>query len=336
MVSQGTEESLLLQVTFSPALLKIMDEIVVNSLDNHTRAAGVTSIEIDCREDGYISVMNDGKGIPIRKHRKEKLYIPEMVFGHLLTGSNFDDTKQRFTGGRMGYGAKLTNIFSSHFEIETCDGSKKYTQRWRDNMSVCEPPTIEPCDPGMQSHTRVIFKPDYPRFGYTDLNEHVLALFKRRAVDAAVWCGPKVTVKFNGERMDSTGLNEFVDLFGMSPLCLHEVTISMHGTHCYSLHVIRPNPALTAPYNNPHNDAHALEPVCWAKAHGVLACAPHSTILLCSPALSILCWHEMIQGSQGKDWRVAVTHSPKGASMQVYYSLLGLWRASRVEHRSVL
>ena len=64
---------------------------------------------------------NDGKGIPIEKHRVEGVWVPELVFGQLLTGSNFDDAAARLTGGRHGYGAKLTNIFSTAFTVETVD-----------------------------------------------------------------------------------------------------------------------------------------------------------------------------------------------------------------------
>ena len=66
--------------------------------------------------------MNDGKGIPVRKHQKEKeLWVPELIFGSLLTSSNYDDNVKKTTGGRNGYGAKLTNIYSTEFTIETLD-----------------------------------------------------------------------------------------------------------------------------------------------------------------------------------------------------------------------
>ena len=60
-----------------------------------------------------VSVTNDGDGIPIEEHPTEKVWVPELIFGHLLTSSNYDDSKERTTGGRNGYGAKLTNVFST-------------------------------------------------------------------------------------------------------------------------------------------------------------------------------------------------------------------------------
>ena len=100
-----------------PALLKVFDEILVNASDNrlrthhHSRHGSASKvmtttkinvvIDQGCPQEGrqpYIGVRNNGKGIPIQIHKTEGLYIPEMVFGHLLTGSNFDDESKRLTG----------------------------------------------------------------------------------------------------------------------------------------------------------------------------------------------------------------------------------------------
>lgn len=70
-----------------------------------------------------IEVMNDGRGIPVQMHAEEGMYVPELVLGHLLTGSNFNDDNASVTGGRYGYGAKLTNIFSKEFTVETLDSA---------------------------------------------------------------------------------------------------------------------------------------------------------------------------------------------------------------------
>ena len=77
-----------------------------------------------------ISVWNDGKGIPVEMHKKEQMYVPSMIFGHLLTSSNYDDKQKKVTGGRNGYGAKLCNIFSEKFTIETSssDSNKSFKQ----------------------------------------------------------------------------------------------------------------------------------------------------------------------------------------------------------------
>ena len=58
-------------------------------------------------------------------HNAEKMYVPELIFGTLLTSSNYDDDEKKVTGGRNGYGAKLCNIFSTEFTVETASSESK-------------------------------------------------------------------------------------------------------------------------------------------------------------------------------------------------------------------
>jgi len=62
-------------------------------------------------------------------HKVEKMYVPEMIFGTLLTSSNYNDNEGRVTGGRNGFGAKLCNVFSTKFTVET--SSKEYKQKFK-------------------------------------------------------------------------------------------------------------------------------------------------------------------------------------------------------------
>ena len=90
--------------------------------DNKVRDSRMDTIKVTIdRENNLISVYNNGRGIPIEMHSKEKVYVPELIFGHLLTSSNYDDNEKKVTGGRNGYGAKLCNIFSTEFIVETGD-----------------------------------------------------------------------------------------------------------------------------------------------------------------------------------------------------------------------
>lgn len=118
-------------VTYVPGLYKIFDEILVNAADNKQRDPKMDAVEVVIDpEQNLISVYNNGDGIPVEIHQEEGVYVPELIFGHLLTSSNYDDAEKKTTGGRNGYGAKLTNIFSTEFVIETADGKrqKKYKQ----------------------------------------------------------------------------------------------------------------------------------------------------------------------------------------------------------------
>jgi len=107
-------------VNIAPGLYKIFDEILVNAADNKVRDPTMNSlkVEVDVAEK-TIKVVNNGAGVPVEVHKTEGIYVPELIFGNLLTSSNYNDTEKKVTGGRNGYGAKLANIFSTKFVAET-------------------------------------------------------------------------------------------------------------------------------------------------------------------------------------------------------------------------
>ncbi|KAK4236640.1 DNA topoisomerase [Achaetomium macrosporum] len=189
-------------ISYVPGLYKIFDEILVNAADNSQRDSSMTYLKVTVdRESGEISVENNGKGIPIEMHEKEKCYIPELIFGHLLTGSNYDDNEKKTVGGRNGYGAKLTNIFSRRFTIELQDSNngKRYKQTWTDNMSNMEKAKIT--SNKSSDFVRVSFLPDYKRFGMENgMDDDLEALIYRRVYDmAGTVSGVKVWL--NGEHL---------------------------------------------------------------------------------------------------------------------------------------
>ena len=121
------------EATYVPGLYKIFDEILVNAADNKQRDPRMDTLKIDINaEKNEIKIFNNGKGIPVEMHKDEKMYVPTMIFGHLLTSSNFNDEEEKTTGGRNGYGAKLCNVFSNKFTVETAckDQKKQFRQSW--------------------------------------------------------------------------------------------------------------------------------------------------------------------------------------------------------------
>ena len=127
------------EVTYVPGLFKIFDEILVNAADNKQRDPTMDCLRVTIDPSkNMISVYNNGQGqltafrplmevihivgIPVEFHEKEKMYVPELIFGHLLTSSNYNDDDKKVVGGRNGFGAKLANIFSTKFIVETADG----------------------------------------------------------------------------------------------------------------------------------------------------------------------------------------------------------------------
>jgi len=110
----------------------------VNAADNAHRDSKMSMIKVTINaEKNRITVWNNGKSIPVAMHKTEKVYVAELVFGHLLTSSNYDDSVKKVTGGRNGFGAKLTNIFSKKFTVVTADSKsqKKLTQVFKNNLS---------------------------------------------------------------------------------------------------------------------------------------------------------------------------------------------------------
>eukprot|EP00045_Choanoeca_perplexa_P019255 m.293934 g.293934 ORF g.293934 m.293934 type:complete len:1458 (-) comp35100_c0_seq1:57-4430(-) len=215
-------------ISYVPGLFKIFDEIIVNAADNKQRDATMDALAVTIDpEKNEISVFNTGRGIPIEMHTTEKVYIPELIFGHLLTGSNFNDKEKKVTGGRNGYGAKLCNIFSSKFVIETCDTSRglSYKQVFRNNMEIKGEPEITKCKKGDTDFTKVTFRPDLSRFGLDALDKDHVALLTRRVWDVAATL-KKVKVSLNSKRIPVRKFKDYVDRVmadqGMSTPLVHE------------------------------------------------------------------------------------------------------------------
>jgi DNA topoisomerase-2 len=200
-------------INYSPGFLKIFDEILTNAQDANTRDPTVNTIKVDFNEEtGEISVFNNGKGIPVVMHKENKVYVPELIFGHLLSGSNFNDLDTRTGSGTNGLGSKLTSLFSKSFTIETIDSDNKlkFVQEYTDNLNCIEKPTITK-NTG-KSYVKVSFIPDYKRFNMAKLNE-VISLLKRRVYDSVV-CTPKTTsIYLNGEKLKAKGLLDYIKFF---------------------------------------------------------------------------------------------------------------------------
>ena len=205
-------------VEYVPALYKIFDEILVNAIDNKTRDKSMNLVQVTIDPvTNAISIYNNGRGIPIKFHKDEKVYVPELVLGHLLTGSNFDDSGARLTGGRHGYGAKLTNIFSTEFTVETGDKKLYYKQEWRDNMRIRQDPEIT--GKTLDDHfTRISFSPDLKKFGMTRLDDGgMMKVLEKRVYDVA-GCLSDVRVELNGSVIPFSGFQSYMNAFRFNDL----------------------------------------------------------------------------------------------------------------------
>ncbi|PWN87327.1 type II DNA topoisomerase [Acaromyces ingoldii] len=202
------------ETTYVPGFYKIFDEILVNAADNKVRDPTMDAIKVTIdKNEGSISVWNSGKGIPIEMHEKEGVYIPELIFGHLLTSSNYDDDEAKVTGGRNGYGAKLANIYSTEFTVETAEArtEQKYKQVFTKNMSDKGKPKITK-NKGAKDFTQITFKPDLARFGMDRIDDDIEALMMKRVYDMAGTV-KDVKVFLNGERLKIKGFKQYVEMY---------------------------------------------------------------------------------------------------------------------------
>ena len=209
-----TEQLEFRDVKYVPGLFKIFDEILVNAADNYQNDKSMKYIKVEIdRKNNRIKVKNGGKGIPIEIHKKYKMYVPQLIFGNLLTSSNYNDDVKKVTGGRNGYGAKLTNIYSKTFIVETADEStgKKYYQKFYDNMLKFNEPIIE--DYSKEDFTCITFEPDLPRFGMTELDDDIVALFEKRVFDMAGVTPKTVSVYLNGKKLKVKNFEDYIRMY---------------------------------------------------------------------------------------------------------------------------
>jgi len=206
------------EIIYSPGLYKIFDEIAVNAGDRVQEDDTCNKIEFNIdQETNTITVKNNGHGLEIVEHQEHKIYVPTLIFGHLLTGSNFNDEEDvdRTTGGRNGFGAKLANIYSTEFTIETIDAERKlkFVQTFRDNMSIEEKAKITKLKSANPiSYTKISFVPDLARFGMTRLSNDMISLFTKRAYDfAGVY--KHISVSVNDVKIKFSNFKSYIEKY---------------------------------------------------------------------------------------------------------------------------
>ena len=210
------------KLNYVPGLFKIFDEILVNACDHETRLKSKSGdninymknikVKID-KESGVIEVFNDGDGIDIIEHPEEKVYIPEMIFGHMLSSTNYDDSEERVIGGQNGIGAKACNIFSKWFEIETIDNTRqlKYIQKFENNMSIINKPKITKYT--KKPYTIIRFLPDYNAFKLQGLTENMYKIMEKRIYDMCAITSKDINIYFNDTKIDCKSFEKYVDLY---------------------------------------------------------------------------------------------------------------------------
>ena len=205
-----------------PGLYKLFDEGIVNCRDHVIRMKNniakpntlqVTYIHITIN-NGTITMTNDGNGIDIAEHPEYKIWIPELIFGHLRTSTNYDKSEKKIVGGKNGFGFKLVLIWSTYGEVETIDHVRKlkYIQKFEQNLDVIHKPKITKCTT-KKPYTKITFTPDYKRLGISNLSEDMVRLFQKRAYDIAGITDKSIKVKYNGEALPVKGFEQYINMY---------------------------------------------------------------------------------------------------------------------------
>ena len=211
-------------INYIPGLFKLFDEGIVNCRDHVVRmqqaiangqenALPVTNIDISIQEDGTIIMINDGNGIDVAQHPEYKIWIPELIFGHLRTSTNYDKTEKKIVGGKNGFGFKLVLIWSTHGSIETIDHIRglKYKQEFNNNLDEICKPTITKCK--TKPYTKITFRPDYARLGINGLTPDLISLLKKRVYDVAAVTDKNLKVKYNSSLVPVKNFQQYIDLY---------------------------------------------------------------------------------------------------------------------------
>ena len=211
-------------IKYIPGLFKLFDEGIVNCRDHVVRmqqaitngqqnCLPVSNIEITIGDDGTITMLNDGNGIDVAEHPEHKMWIPEMIFGHLRTSTNYDKTEKKIVGGKNGFGFKLVLIWSTYGSVETIDHVRglKYKQEFKNNLDEICKPSITKCK--NKPYTKITFKPDYKRLGINGLTPDIISLLKKRTYDVAAITDKTIKVKYNGDLIPVKNFEQYVNMY---------------------------------------------------------------------------------------------------------------------------
>ncbi len=212
------------KITMNPALYKLFDEAIVNCRDHAIRmktaietckpnTIPLSNIEVNITDDGTISMMNDGNGIDVAMHPEHNIWIPEMIFAHLRTGTNYNKDEKKIVGGKNGFGSKLIFIWSTYGKIETVDHVRRkiFTQEYFDNLDRKSEPIIKTCN--KKPFTRITFKPDYKRFELEGLTPDMIKLFIKRVYDISAITSKEIKVKYNSNLIPVKTFQQYIDLY---------------------------------------------------------------------------------------------------------------------------
>lgn len=185
-------------ISYVPALVKIINEAIDNSVDAGTKTNWKysTKISVSISED-TVTVEDNGTGIPTSKNEEGEYQCVNAVCKP-MSGSNFEDDDTRNSIGVNGIGIKAANIFSSYFECVTTDKHSTIKIVCKDNLSKKKVTELTHKE---KTGTKISFKPDFSKFETDKLDENVATIIKTR-LRFLSWFYPECSFTFNGEKMN--------------------------------------------------------------------------------------------------------------------------------------
>jgi DNA topoisomerase-2 len=238
IMNEANDKIIEKNISYIPGLFKLFDEGIVNCRDHVVRMQSkieqnvdnslpVTYIDVAIQEDGTIVMINDGNGIDVVQHPEYKTWVPELIFGHLRTSTNYNKEEKKIVGGKNGFGFKLVLIWSTYGQIETVDHIRglKYTQEFKDNLDIICPPKITKASKA-KPYTKITFKPDYKRLGINGLTPDLIALLKKRVYDISAVTDKTIKVKYNSSIITTKNFEQYINLYigekGVAPRVYEE------------------------------------------------------------------------------------------------------------------
>lgn len=197
-------------ILYNPGLYKIIDELIVNAYDQSIRDKTLNEINVSINSDTF-TIFNSGTGIPIEKHKDYNIYVPELIFGNLLTSSNYDTTEQRVTGGTHGIGSKASNIFSKKFIVEVWTNKKYYKQVFENNLSIINKPIIEN-NTTKKTGVQITCQPDFEKFNCKNFSDDMQKLIYRRVIDLTALVSNNIKIIINNKTYQN-GFENYLSLY---------------------------------------------------------------------------------------------------------------------------
>ena len=217
--------------TSSRGLHHLVYEIVDNAVDE-ALAGYCDTIDVQINADNSITVIDDGRGIPVDIQKKAGLPAVEVVFTILHAGGKFGGGGYKVSGGLHGVGASVVNALSEWLEVEVCHGGKVYKQRYERGKTMYPLKIVGDC-PSDKHGTKVTFLPDKTIFEETVYDYDTLKIRLRETA----FLTKNLKIILRDDREDKKekvfhyegGIKEFVTYLNRSNVPLYDNVIYCEG-----------------------------------------------------------------------------------------------------------